>query len=203
MRPSSYFLVGVARLLVGAYPRWIGCGPDGAQRIYFANHTSHIDTIALWAALPPRLRDTTRPVAARDYWGAGARRYIATKTLNAVLIDRKREERDADPLEPLADALAGGASLILFPEGTRGAAAVPGPFKGGLFHLASRFPRVELIPVHLENLQRSLPKGALVPVPLSCTVRFGAPLHVEADEPKHEFLSRARRAVVELSGLSE
>jgi 1-acyl-sn-glycerol-3-phosphate acyltransferase len=203
MRPSSYLLVGVARLLVGAYPRWIGCGPDTAQRIYFANHTSHIDTIALWAALPPRLRDTTRPVAARDYWGAGARRYIATKTLNAVLIDRKREDRDADPLEPLADALASGASLILFPEGTRGAEPLPGPFKGGLFHLASRFPRVELIPVHLENLQRSLPKGALVPVPMSCTVRFGAPLHVAEGEPKHEFLSRARRAVVELSGVSE
>ena len=54
MRPSAAVLVGIVKLLVGAYPRWIGCGPEPRQRIYFANHTSHIDTLALWSALPPR-----------------------------------------------------------------------------------------------------------------------------------------------------
>jgi 1-acyl-sn-glycerol-3-phosphate acyltransferase len=200
MRPSSSLLVAVVRLLVGAYPRWIGCQPSPAQRIYFANHSSHIDTLALWSALPRAQRRTTHPVAARDYWGRGFKLYIATKALRAVLIDRTRANPEADPLAPLHEILRRGESLIIFPEGTRSAEAIPGAFKSGLYHLAKHSPGAELVPVYLENLHRSMPKGAIVPVPISCTVRFGAPLSLAADEPKHEFLSRAREAVIALSG---
>lgn len=196
----SKLLVGLVRIVVGASPRWIGTGPSPVQRIYFANHSSHIDTVALWSALPPELRVRTRPVAAADYWGNGAlRRYIVVKGLNAVLIDRSRADPGADPLLPLAQALERGDSLILFPEGTRSAQALPGPFKAGLFNLATRFPKVELVPVYLENLHRSLPKGAVFPVPLICAVRFGAPLQRVAGEGKDAFLQRARTAVVELA----
>src|SRR5687768_4422921 len=110
MRPSSALLVGVVKLLVGAYARWIGAAPSDQQRIYFANHTSHIDTLAIWSALPRRLRARTRPIAARDYWGTGLKKYIATRGFGAVLIDRTREHAQADPLEPLRAALRGGDS---------------------------------------------------------------------------------------------
>jgi 1-acyl-sn-glycerol-3-phosphate acyltransferase len=202
MRPSAAFLVGLVRLLVGAYPRWVGCAPEPRQRIYFANHTSHVDTLALWAALPPALREHTHPVAARDYWGKGFRKYVATRTLRAVLIDRTREDKAVDPLEPLLKLLADGESLILFPEGTRGREPLPGTFKSGLFRLAQAMPHVELVPVYLENLHRSMPRGAFLPVPLTCTVRFGAPLTVVGGEEKDAFLARARGEVVKLSGLS-
>jgi len=196
----SALLVGLARLLVGASPRWTGCMPSTVQRIYFANHTSHIDTIALWAALPPELRARTRPVAAADYWGKGRlRRFIVLKALNAVLIDRSRADPKADPLQPLCEALDRGESLILFPEGTRQAQPLPGAFKAGLYHLATRYPSVELVPVYLENLHRSLPKGTLLPVPLICTVRFGSALHVLPSEDKQAFLDRARGAVASLA----
>ena len=86
----SYLLIGSVRALLGATPRWIGSKPEDRQRIYFANHTSHIDTVALWSALPPDLRAKTRTAAAADYWGTSAiKRTIALKALNAVLIDRK------------------------------------------------------------------------------------------------------------------
>jgi 1-acyl-sn-glycerol-3-phosphate acyltransferase len=200
MRPSSLVLVGLVRLLVGAYPRWVGCGPEATQRIYFANHSSHIDTLAIWAALPLDLRRRTRPVAARDYWGTGGiRSYIALKGLHAVLIERSREERTADPLAPLYEALSAGDSLIIFPEGTRGTEAMPGPFKSGIYHLGSRFPDVQLVPVFLENLNRAMPKGVSLPIPLTCTVRFGQPLERIADEPKADFLARARAAVIALA----
>ena len=115
-------IVWLVRLLVGAYPRWVGSAPTAAQRIYFANHTSHMDTIVLWAALPRSLRANTRPVAAKDYWDrAGIRRTIAKEELNVVMIDRSRADPDADPLDPLRDALEHGFSLIIFPEGTRAA----------------------------------------------------------------------------------
>jgi len=200
------------RLLVGAYPRWIGSAPSANQRIYFANHSSHMDTIVLWAALPHSLRVNTRPVAARDYWGRGGlRTQIAQEELNVVMIDRARPAVDrgdadnasdalADALEPLRDALTHGFSLIIFPEGTRTPQPLPGAFRSGLFHLAAQFSEVELIPVYLDNLHRSLPKGALLPVPIISTVRFGAPLPRVAGESRDAFLERARAAVIELAG---
>jgi 1-acyl-sn-glycerol-3-phosphate acyltransferase len=196
----SYVLIGSVRGLLGATPRWIGSKPEDRQRIYFANHTSHIDTVALWSALPPDLRAKTRTAAAADYWGTSAlKRTIALQALNAVLIDRKRTDPQADPLQPLYDVLDGGQSIIIFPEGTRQPQPLPGPFKSGLYHLAQRFPDVELIPVYLDNLHRSMPKGTFFPVPLICTVRFGAPLPRIAGEDKSDFLERARGAVIELA----
>lgn len=199
VRPTSLLLVAVVKLLVGAYGRWRVPISNDAQCVYFANHTSHIDTVALWAALPRRLRRRARPVAARDYWGRGLRKYIATGSLGAVLIDRVREDPDSDPLDPLRTALDRGDSLILFPEGTRGVGALPQRFRGGLFRLASDYPHVNLVPVYLENLSRALPKGRFLPVPMVCTVRFGAPLVRVDTEARDVFLERARQAVIELA----
>ncbi|HEY1033683.1 MAG TPA: lysophospholipid acyltransferase family protein [Pseudoxanthomonas sp.] len=196
----SGLLAAVSKALIGAYPRWIGSQPEPRQRIYFANHASHLDTVALWSALPPALRRTTRPVAARDYWGGGGLKgLIAGPGLNVVLIDRQRTDPDADPLQPLCEALDAGASLILFPEGTRNREATLLPFKSGLYHLAQRHPQVELVPVYLDNARRSMPKGSLLPVPLICTVRFGAPLAAQPGEDKAGFLQRARDAVQALA----
>jgi 1-acyl-sn-glycerol-3-phosphate acyltransferase len=193
-------IVWLTRLLVGAYPRWVGSAPTATQRIYFANHSSHMDTVVLWAALPGSLRANTRPVAAKDYWDRpGLRGIIARNELNVVFVDRSRNDPNADPLDPLRDALEHGFSLMLFPEGTRAAQPLPGPFKAGLYHLATEFPQVELIPVYIENLHRSMPKGAVLPVPTICTVRFGAALPRVPDEDKDEFLQRARDAVIRLA----
>lgn len=196
----AQLLVALVKLLVGAYPRWLGCAPSNSQRIYFANHGSHLDTVALWAALPPKLRQRTRPVAARDYWGGGGfKGMIAHRGLNVVLLERSRGQADGDPLQPLYDALTGGYSLIIFPEGTRNDEALPKPFRAGLYYLAQRFPEVELVPVYLDTARRSLPKGSLLPVPLICTVRFGAPVALRSGEDRTAFLERARAAVVELA----
>lgn len=191
-------IIAMTRLVVGGQGVWIGCGPSNDQRIYFANHSSHLDTVLVWAAMPSHLRRRVRPVAAADYWGRGRlRRYIALSVLHAVLIDR--QTRSSNPLEPLEDALRQGDSLILFPEGTRGTGELPGPFKPGLYRLAKAFPKVQLVPVFLDNLRRALPKGSLLPVPLSCAARFGPPVRIEPGEAKPAFLNRARAAVVALA----
>ncbi len=192
-------LVLLAKLLFGAYPRWIGVRPEPRQRIYFANHGSHLDTVTLWAALPLHLRRRTRPVAAKDYWGGGLRAVIAHRGLNAVLIQRQRDKADGDPLAPLHEALAAGDSLIIFPEGTRNPGEQPGPFKSGLYHLALAHPEVEPVAVYLDNARRSLPKGSLLPVPLICTARFGPVVKPETGESKDDYLQRARAAVMELA----
>ena len=200
MRPVGAALVALVRLLVGAHPRWVGTPPTSAQCIFFANHTSHIDTLAIWAALSAPLRARSRPVAARDYWDRDpVRRYLAVQVLHALLIERHRDARQSDPLLVMSEALEHGQSLILFPEGTRGAGPLPAAFRGGLYHLAMRFPEVLLVPVYLENLHRALPKGTWIPIPLICTVRFGMPLERLPEEQKESFLERARAAVVALA----
>jgi 1-acyl-sn-glycerol-3-phosphate acyltransferase len=192
-------MVALARVVSGARPRWAGCAPDTRQRIYFANHTSHLDALVLWAVLPPPVRLLTRPVAARDYWTAGRlRRHIAEDVFHAVLIERKKPTTHDNPLADMMNALGDKHSLIVFPEGGRGTGPEPGPFKGGLFHIAKRRPDVELIPVLMDNLNRILPKGEVLPVPLLGSVSFGAPIHLQPDEEKAVFLSRARAAVLSL-----
>ncbi len=194
----SVFLLGLVRLLTGAQARWHGCPPKAEQRIYFANHQSHADLVLIWAALPLELRSITRPIAAKDYWtGSRFKRWITTEVFNAVYVERERKG-DEDPLQPLIDALESGDSLILFPEGTRGFAEVPQPFKSGIYNLAKRFPDVVLVPAWIHNVQRVMPKGEVVPVPVLCSVTFGAPLTLGPEEDRAVFLVRAREAVVEL-----
>ena len=152
----------------------------------------------IWAALPHELRAITRPVAARDYWTKSPlRQWITTAVFNAVYVDRERKE-GSDPLQPLEEALARGDSIILFPEGTRGDGEEPQAFKSGLYHLAVKFPQVVLVPAWIDNIQRVMPKGEVVPVPILCSVTFGAPVRVEVDEDKGAFLERARGAVIAL-----
>jgi 1-acyl-sn-glycerol-3-phosphate acyltransferase len=191
-------VVGLARLLAGGNVRRIGFTPDERQRIYFANHTSHLDFVLVWAALPKRLRFLTRPVAARDYWEKGVKRYLALQVFNAVLVDRVRTEASANPLDVLLDGLGERHSLIIFPEGTRGDGAKLGEFKSGLFRLGKARPDVELVPVYIDNLNRVLPKGEFAPVPMLASVSFGAPMRVGENEDKTEFLERARNAILEL-----
>lgn len=104
----------------------------------------------------------------------------------------------ADPLAPLIEALRSGDSIIIFPEGTRGHTGEPQKFKSGLYALATMFPEVVLVPAWIDNVQRVMPKGEIVPVPILCSVTFGAPIRVEEGEERRPFLDRARAAVIAL-----
>ncbi len=201
MKPAEaagLLLAFLARLITGAQGHWYGSPPKAEQRIYFANHQSHFDWVLIWAALPRELRAVTRPIAARDYWtSTPLKRWLTSEVFNAVYVSRQRTD-DEDPLEPLMEALRRGDSLVIFPEGTRGFAADPAPFKAGLYHLAEAFPEVQLVPAWIDNVQRVMPKGEVIPVPILCSVTFGAPLALQPGEDKRAFLERARQAVIAL-----
>ena len=200
MSPADFaglFLSFLARLITGTQGHWKGCPPTAEQRIYFANHQSHFDWVLIWAALPRDLRAQTRPIAARDYWTSSPLKQWLTKDVfNAIFVSRTRSSPDEDPLEPLVEALSHGDSLVIFPEGTRSSKGDPQAFKAGLFHLAEQFPHVRLIPTWIDNVQRVMPKGEVVPVPILCTVTFGEPMQIEPGEDKRAFLERARAAVI-------
>ncbi len=194
----GWFLLGLIRLLTGAQARWYGCPPKAEQRIYFANHQSHADLLMMWAALPEELRGITRPIAAKDYWTSSPfKKWVTTAVFNAVYVEREKKG-DEDPLQPLIDALAQGDSIIIFPEGTRGNADEPMPFKAGLYNLATKFPNVVLVPAWINNVQRVMPKGEVVPVPILCSVTFGEPVKLGEHEERRAFLDRARLSIMAL-----
>jgi len=191
----------IAKLLSGASVRWIDCQPDTCQRVYFANHTSHLDALVLWALLPYDVRVLTRPVAAKDYWEKGrVRRYLAG-VFNALLIDRKEIKVHQSPVDLMLREIGDKYSLIVFPEGHRNIGNELDEFKSGLYYLCKKRPDLEAVPVHIDNLNRVLPRGEFLPVPLLSCITFGPPMWLEAGEPKAEFLTRARLAVQRLKEL--
>jgi 1-acyl-sn-glycerol-3-phosphate acyltransferase len=207
-------IAGVARILAGTSVFWTEGPPDERQRLYFANHTSHLDFVVLWSALPREARLRARPVAARDYWEKGAlRRYLARKIFHAVLVDRlggqsgpegESAERAAAAkrtIDTLLSEIGDRDSLIVFPEGTRGSGRIPGPFKSGLYHLCRARPDLEAMPVYLDNMNRILPKGESLPVPMLSRAIFGRAIRIRPEESKTEFLERAREAVLALERL--
>ena len=209
IHPIASLLAAIARGISGVQVQWAGCEPDDRQRIYFANHSSHLDFVVLWSALPPDLRAKTRPIAAKDYWQqTPLRLYLAKNVFHAVLLDRGSANKAHHPdeahfvgrhlIDHMAEALGGENSLILFPEGTRGSGEKIAPFRSGLYHLALHRPDVELVPAYLEKLNLLLPKGEFLPVPMLSLLTFGKPIRVEADEHKDAFLERAREAVAAL-----
>lgn len=193
-------IIGAAGLLTGVRALWTGTTPKAEQTVYFPNHTSHGDFVLLWATLPRDLRRLTRPVAGEDYWMASnLRRFIGTDVFNALMIRRDASGQGENPVEQMKEALDAGDSLIMFPEGTRNTGdEILLPLKSGLFHLARVCPNVRLVPVWIENLKRVLPKGMLVPIPLACTVHYGAPIQLAEGEDKITFLTRARAAMLDL-----
>jgi 1-acyl-sn-glycerol-3-phosphate acyltransferase len=89
-------------------------------------------------------------------------------------------------------------SLIVFPEGGRSTTGELSEFKSGLYYLGKKRPDFELVPVHIDNLNRVLPRGEFLPVPLLSCITFGPPIWLEDGESKFGFLKRARECVLKL-----
>lgn len=171
--------------------------PVQTPRIYVANHVSHADFVAIWTALPPALRAKTRPVAGADYWLAHPlRRWLITHVFRGVLVARGLPKQD-DPIPTLAAPLLQGEDLIFFPEGTRNLTDdALLPLRSGIYRLAQAAPAAEIVPLWITHMDRILPKGALLPVPLNCTLTFGPPLRPAPEEDCAGFLARLHGALL-------
>ena len=177
---------------------------NGQPRIYAANHASHADFLSIWTALPQTMRNRTRPVAGADYWQkTGLRRWLISYVFNGVLIERGGNRSDI-PAPPERSAIArlcaplqADEDLIFFPEGTRNLTDVDLlRLRSGIYQILERVPDAEVVPLWISHMDRILPKGAWLPVPLNCTLTFGAPIRLNPDERKVEFLDRLHGAIL-------
>jgi 1-acyl-sn-glycerol-3-phosphate acyltransferase len=202
-------MVLVARTITRKSVRFLERIDDARQRIFFANHSSHLDFILIWSSLPRSVRERTRPVAGRDYWERSRfRRYYVQKVFNAVLIDRVLldsdtvggafDRRGREAVEQMVQGLGAEYSLILFPEGTRGSGESIGQFRSGLYYLSRERPDVELVPVRIQGAHKVLPKGRKVPRPQESDLTFGESMRFEEGETRTAFIGRARAALSRL-----
>jgi 1-acyl-sn-glycerol-3-phosphate acyltransferase len=157
-----------------------------------------LDALVLWASLPSEVRYLTRPVAAKDYWDKGPVRRYLSGSFNALLIDRTKIKVHNSPVDFILREVGETHSLIVFPEGGRNTSGELSNFKSGIYHLGKKRPDIELVPVYIDNLNRVLPRGEFLPVPLLSCITFGPPIWLEPGERKVSFLKRAREAVLQL-----
>ena len=194
---------GLSRFLSGATSSWYS-QPDTCQRVYFANHTSHLDMLVIWSAMPDYVRKVVRPVAAKDYWGNGFfRPYIAKRLFNCILLERQNVKVHHNPVDEMLHQMGSQYSIIIFPEGGRQSSGQIAEFKSGLYYMCKKRPELELIPIYINNMNRILPRGTYLPVPLLSHVTFGNPLWLEKNEKKQDFLDRARQAILDLKKKSK
>ncbi len=160
------------------------------QFILIANHNSHMDTMAIMSAIPSRYIHKVHPIAARDFFGGSLFKKILMRYLvNATLIQRDRDDPNNDPIDSMDKMLKKSRSLILFPEGSRGIPGVMAKFKKGLGYLIQRNPEINVIPVYLDNVYKTLPRGKNLILPYNCSIKFGDPIKFKSMEMDDILLS--------------
>lgn len=171
--------------------------PQDRQFIMIANHNSHLDAIALTNLFPLSQLYQIHPVAAEDYFfSTPLLGWFSSTFLNIIPIPRTNISKSNNPLTRMGKALEAGHSLIIFPEGSRGAPEEMAPFQTGITHLIQKFPEVPIVPVFMKGMGRSLPKGEFILVPFFCDVIIGDPLLCTGN--KKDMLSTLEKALHQL-----
>lgn len=198
---------GMARTYLKLYHRLTIQGrenlPVRPPYVLIANHASHLDAIALAAAVPMRFRERTFPIAAGDvFFETPVVSMFAAMMLNALPLWRRRAGRHA-----MADLrqrlIEDQAVYILFPEGARSRTGQMAPFKPGIGMLIAGTP-IPIIPCRLEGAYEALKPESRLPRPRKITLAIGRPLVFERaanERAGWETVSDALRRAVE--GLGE
>ena len=164
--------------------------------IFVANHASHLDTPLVLLSLPDAWRRRTAVAAAADYFFDTWWRAVGSSLLfNTFPIDRRGGSMAATP----GEVLAGGWSLVIYPEGTRSTDGWMGKFRMGAAFLAKEHG-VPVVPVAHRGTFAAMPRGQGWPSRgrRQLTIRFGEPLVAGPDESVREFAPRIKDAVAAL-----
>jgi len=149
--------------------------PPEPPFIMIANHSSHLDALALSIALPPRLAANAYALAAGDtFFTSNAKAAFAAYAINALPVWRtKTSARDLTELRQRLHQ--DRAVLIVFPEGTRTRTGAMGAFKPGIAALVAGTP-VPIVPCYLDGAFAAWPPDRRLPRPERLHLRVGTPL---------------------------
>ena len=170
------------------------------QFIIVANHNSHLDTLTILASLPGKIISKVKPVAAQDHFGSTRlKEKLSNYFINTLLIQRKRDKDniDNDPIQKMIKALDDGYSLILFPEGTRGAPEVQQPLKPGVGYVLSERPLVKYVPAFMKGMGKAMPKDDNLIVPHNSSLTYGKPTLVVSREVM-DIVAQVERSINQL-----
>ena len=155
--------------------------PRSGSYVIVANHSSHLDAVAILSAMPLRMLNRAYPIAARDYFASNSARLALTATIaNVMLLDRNSKgmhsltncKRMLDEPDNV---------LVMFPEGTRSTNGRVGLFRRGIGLLLAGEP-YPVVPCYLDGTFRAWPKGALIPRPTRVRLFIGKPRTYERVE---------------------
>ena len=165
--------------------------------VFAANHQSHLDTPAILRALPPRWRYRLAPAMAKEFFKAhffpeqygrksyvlnSLNYYLASLFFNAFPLPQ-RETGTRQTLRYVGELLAGGYSVLIFPEGKRTERGEINEFRPGVGMIASRL-NVPVIPVRLDGLHEILHQSWKFPKRGRGTVTFGPPMSLTGNDYK-------------------
>ena len=173
------------------------------QFILIANHNSHMDTMAIMSSIPSRYIHRVHPVAADDFFGGSRLKEILMRYMvNAILIPRKREnfDEDIDSIQMMSNLLKKGRSIIIYPEGSRGDPGFITDFKNGIGYLVKQNPTVDVIPVYLDGLHKTLPKGKNLILPYNCSIIFGDSINFNSFDLE-DIICKSEKAIYKLKSI--
>jgi len=172
--------------------------PNGKNpKIIIANHNSHLDTLFIMSLFPNKIIDKVKPVGAKDYFYSNKYiSWISKNLLDIIPLDRKVKEKD--PLKSIYDSLDKGNIVIIFPEGSRGNPEELTSFKNGIHHIAKNKPDVEIIPIYMEGMGKSLPKNEALFVPFVGNVNIGKEIKFNKEEKREDFIKRLEKTMKKL-----
>lgn len=181
-RPLLFAICGGVRVHGVANLEW-----QGGPFVFVANHASHLDTLAVRAALPPPLRRRLMVAAAADYFFRW--RVVGTLLRCAIgAIPAARAGSGIGGLRECLAAIAAGSSVLIFPEGTRSLAG-RGAFRDGAAWLACR-AGVPVVPLLIEGTPEGLPRGACLPKRTTISVHIGPPLPAGHEGDRRRYAER-------------
>ena len=171
-------------------------GAEGVEadipRIYMTNHQSYFDIFALLARLPVNFKFILKQeLMGIPFLGKAMRRagYIG--------IVREDPRRAVKSMQDAAEKIRNGASVLIFPEGTRSRDGLLQEFKRGGFNLALR-SGCDIVPVTIRNSHKIVPKGSLKINRGSFDIHFGKPIPVKGYSRKNisGLMDRVRAAML-------
>tara|TARA_B100000902_G_scaffold208214_1_gene198243 strand:- start:9131 stop:9622 length:492 start_codon:yes stop_codon:yes gene_type:complete len=159
-----------------------------------------MDTMAIMSAIPMKYIHKVHPIAADDFFGGNQiKEFLMRYLVNATLIPRKKADNDEeiDPVKVMSNLLRKKRSIILYPEGSRGEAGVVSDFKKGIAYLIKENPQVNVIPVYLDKLYKTLPKGKRIILPYNCKIVFGDKISFNSHDIS-EIVNNCKQAINDL-----